>query len=121
MRGARWIAGGAATAAAVILSLPGAMAAVAGVRVSVGPAADTYVSAARRTQNFGAARTLLAGPGPRTRIFMRFDLRGQDARVVKARLRLYARRGSRGSVAVSTAADPFWAESSVTYARHPRA
>jgi len=52
---------------------------------------------------------------------MGFDLRGQEARVETARLRLYSLRASRSSVAVSIAADPFWAESSVTYARHPNA
>jgi hypothetical protein len=130
MRGARFIVGCAAVATLVVLAVPGAVVAAARAptvvaaaagSISVAPAADTYVSAARRTQNFGNAKTLLAGPGKRARAFMRFDLRGLDARVVKAKLRFYALQGSRGGILVTTATDPFWIEGSPTYVKHPKA
>ena len=122
LRGAR-IAGvvGAATAATAVTLLTGSGAAAPAARVSVAPAADTYVTATRKKQNFGAARTLVAGPGSRARAFMRFDLRRQDAKVVRATLRVYAQRASKAAVTVGTVADSLWTERSVSYAQQPKA
>jgi acid phosphatase type 7 len=112
---------GAVAAATAVTFLTGSGAAAPAARVSVAPAADTYVTAARKKQNFGAAKTLVAGPGSRVRIFMRFDLRQQDAKVVHATLKLYAPKASKSSVAVSTVTDALWSERSVTYANEPKA
>ena len=112
---------GAVTAATAVTLLAGSGAAAPSARVSVAPAADTYVTAARKTQNFGAAKTLVAGPGSRVRTFMRFDLRQQDAKVVHATLRVYAPKASKSAVTVSTVADSLWGERSVSYAKQPKA
>ena len=114
------VAGAVAAATAVTL-LTGSGAAARAARVSVAPAADTYVTAARKKQNFGAAKTLVAGPGSRIRIFMRFDLRQQDAKVVHATLRVYAQRASKSAVTVSAVPDSLWGERSVSYAKQPNA
>jgi acid phosphatase type 7 len=81
--------------------------------------ADTYVSAAQKGKNFGRARTVVVGTRPRSAAYVRFDLRGVDATVGRAKLRLYVRSATRAGLVVSQASPDDWGESAVTFTSRP--
>jgi hypothetical protein len=81
--------------------------------------ADTYVSSAKKAANFGRARTLVVGANPRSIAYVRFDLRGVDARVARAKLRLYVRTPTRAGLSVAPASPADWSESAVNYSNRP--
>jgi hypothetical protein len=83
------------------------------------PVADTYVSAGRKAKNFGGARTLVVARRPRSVAYVRFDLRGVDATVTRAKLRLYVRSTTAAGLAAGQASPADWGESAVSYNSRP--
>jgi len=82
------------------------------------PVADAYVSSAARRRNFGRAKTLRIGNRPVTRTYLRFQLKGIDAPITRATLRLFARSSTRGFTV--RAAGASWSERRITFANAPR-
>jgi acid phosphatase type 7 len=79
--------------------------------------ADAHVSAAAPARNFGRARTLKAGPGARSRTYLRFRVPALGRAVAKASLQLYVVRGG-GRVSFHPVAAT-WPERRVTFRRAP--
>jgi hypothetical protein len=79
--------------------------------------ADAHVSAAAPARNFGRARALTAGPGTRSRAYLRFRVPSLGRTIAKATLRLYVVRGG-GRVSFHPVAAT-WPERRITFRRAP--
>jgi hypothetical protein len=83
------------------------------------PAADAYVSSARRHASFGRAESLKAGRSPVTRSYLRFRIKGLRGRVARATLVLYVRRAG-GRLVARRARGKRWSERRLTFSAAPR-
>jgi hypothetical protein len=113
---------GPATPVATLVAAPGVGAVPQTVTLTVAPEADARVEAARPDANDGAAPRLQVdgGADPAVESHLRFRVAGVDGRVVaRATLRLFALTGTADGPAVSTAADPAWAEAAITWRTRP--
>lgn len=105
-------------AAAVVVAVPQAPAAAAGV-TALQPAADAHVSAARPAANFGPARKLRVGGVPRTRSYLRFRVPRLDGIVRRVVLRLLPATSSRHRLTVRSVATNRWDELVIAQRRAP--
>jgi hypothetical protein len=84
------------------------------------PSGDAYVSGAKPRGNFGSADTLrteaLRQP---KRSYLKFDLTQLSGTVVKATLRLYARRADGVGYTIQSVASNSWTEDTITHATAP--
>jgi acid phosphatase type 7 len=78
------------------------------------PVADTYVSTAHQSSNYGEGRVLRTSAVPSIRTFLRFSLRGLSAPVAKATLRLWSEGASSVGYAVRPVEDGDWEERTIT-------
>jgi hypothetical protein len=81
-------------------------------------AADSYVSAAHRSQLFGAAPSLRTA-GKVAWSYLRFDLTGVVGNVSKTTLRVYARSANRLGFVVNRVQTTAWDERTLSYANAP--
>lgn len=84
------------------------------------PRADTYVSAAQPTTNFGRLRLLRADAAPQATTYLRFRLKGLSGDIEGVTLLLHARAGARASFEVRRVREDGWRERQLTYANAPR-
>jgi hypothetical protein len=105
-----------AISAAVTLVTPVGAAAATSVFTA---SADAHVSAAQPKRNFGKASTLAVGGAGRARGYLRFALSDLSARVEKATVRLFVRRGAGAPIAIRPASSR-WSERRLTRANAPR-
>jgi hypothetical protein len=84
--------------------------------------ADATVDAALPNTNFGSAPDLRAlnGVAP-VRAYVRFDLRGINRPILRAKLSLRVTDGATGGAAVALVDDSSWGENTITYATAPPA
>ena len=80
--------------------------------------ADSFVTAQRRTENFGRARRLLVGSSPTRRAFIRFDVDLKSGNVEHVILLVYSRTGSRVGYEVRLV-EQYWGERRITFANAP--
>jgi hypothetical protein len=80
--------------------------------------ADAHVSADAPTRNFGAARTLTAGPGARARAYLRFRVPALGRPITHAALRLFVIRGG-GRVRFHSVSATSWPERRITFRGAP--
>jgi hypothetical protein len=80
--------------------------------------ADAHVSAEAPARNFGAARTLTAGPGARARAYLRFRVPALGRPITRATLRLFVVRGG-GRAYFHPVPAAGWAERRITFRRAP--
>lgn len=97
------------------LSAPGKAAAP---QATFGATADAYVSSAARRQNFGRARSLRVSSRPVMRSYLRFQIRGLAAPVMRATLRVHSKTAGRGFQVRTTGGG--WAERRLTFRNAPR-
>jgi hypothetical protein len=84
------------------------------------PAADAYVDASSRHENFGAADFVQTVRSPEQRAYLRFNVYGVDGRpVTRALLRLYATGSSEAGLLIAKVSDNLWSETDVTYHNQP--
>ncbi|HEX6131896.1 MAG TPA: DNRLRE domain-containing protein, partial [Actinomycetota bacterium] len=105
-------------------SIPVSVTTPAGTGASLvfGPSADTYVSQANPTANFGGAKRFAVDASPQEHALLRFAVTGVGAApVVGATLRLYNTNGSSMGGSVFPVADTSWNESTVTWNTAPPA
>ncbi len=89
--------------------------------LSVGPAADAYVTASEAKHNFGGANELKAVQDPAARSYLRFDVKGLDGKSVsKAMLSLYVDSASGDGFDVVRVSDTGWVEGKITYRNAPK-
>jgi hypothetical protein len=81
-------------------------------------AADSYVSAAHRSQLFGAAPSLRTA-GKVAWSYLRFDLTGVVGNVSKTTLRVYVRSANRLGFVVNRVQTTAWDERTLSYANAP--
>jgi hypothetical protein len=86
--------------------------------VSVVPSADSYVSSAAPSTNFGTAVQLRIDGSPVVRSYMAFDLRSLSGSVTSATLHVYANSASSAGYGVDAAAGG-WTETGITFASAP--
>jgi PKD repeat protein len=100
------------------LARPGYVNVAQGVFVlSLAPTADASVGAAKPNRNYGAAPSLKVKTGV-WRSFLRFDVAGLEAPVLRATLRLFVGEGSSDGGALYQASDA-WSEGSITWNTAP--
>ena len=87
-------------------------------QATFGATADAYVSSAARRQNFGRARSLRVSPRPVMRSYLRFQVRGLTAPVMRATLRVHSKTSGRGFQVRTTGRG--WAERRLTFRNAPR-
>jgi VanZ family protein len=105
--------------AAVLQPVPRGTTAPGSVEASVWPTeADSYVTAASPTRNFGSRRRLIVDPSPRTRSLLRFDVDETCDLVTDATLRVFARKGRRARFAVRRIGNE-WDEGTITHRSVP--
>ncbi|RJS47357.1 DUF7594 domain-containing protein [Nocardioides cavernaquae] len=118
------LAGGASIAAAVVVSgalvtltSPSATAAV----VTLAPAADTYVSEASPTTNFGTAPTVTVDRTPKARSFTKFTVSGMTEPVSTATMRLHvaSNGGSKNAGTLQLTSNTSWSETALTWNNQP--
>lgn len=80
--------------------------------------ADAFVTAQRRTQNFGHARRLRVGSSPTRRAFVRFEVDLSSGDVEHVILLVYGRTGSRVGYEVRLV-EEYWNERRITFANAP--
>jgi hypothetical protein len=80
--------------------------------------ADAHVSAAAPARNFGAARSLTAGPAGRARAYLRFRVPDFGRTITRVALRVYVVRG-RGRASFHPVPAASWAERRITFRRAP--
>jgi hypothetical protein len=84
------------------------------------PAADTYVSSATATTNYGTSASLRVDASPMVRSYLRFNVQGLPAGTVsKATLSVYANSASTIGYSARKVADNSWQESQVNYDNAP--
>jgi hypothetical protein len=83
--------------------------------------ADTYVSKAHPSANYGNAVALRTDATPRIYSYLRFRLDGRSGRVVRARLLLWSSTGSLAGYSVRRVHTTTWDEAAITFTRHPAA
>ncbi len=85
---------------------------------SFAPTADSYVSAAHRTELFGGAPSLRTA-GTVAWSYLRFDVTGVVGNVSKTTLRVYARSANRLGFVVNRVQTTAWDERTLSYANAP--
>jgi hypothetical protein len=83
--------------------------------------ADTYISKAHPSANYGSALALRTDATPRIYSYLRFRLDGRSGRVVRARLRLWSSTGSLAGYSVRPVPKMSWDEAVITFSKHPAA
>lgn len=83
-------------------------------------AADTYVTAAQPTANYGRSLTLRAEAEPQATTFLRFELGKPLADDATAILLLHAQTGRRASYQVRRVSPSPWRERRLTFANAPK-
>jgi len=112
------LAAALASGAVVVTALPGANYAQQPPIRAVRAKADAYVSVARRTHNFGAARGLRVDAAPITRAYLRFNANLVSGNVEHLSLLVYSHTGSRTGFQVRLVYDP-WREKKITFQNAP--
>jgi hypothetical protein len=102
---------------ATIVAFSGATVSAASPVVVV-PSADSYVSSATPSTNFGTAAQLRIDGSPLTRSYMAFDLRSVSGVIAAATLRIYANSAAPAGYEVH-AATGGWTETAITFANAP--
>ncbi|HEY3006127.1 MAG TPA: DNRLRE domain-containing protein, partial [Kribbellaceae bacterium] len=86
------------------------------------PVADSYVSSAEPTRNFGTRSTLRTDASPEIRSYLRFNVTGLGGSVTAAKLRIFASSGNSVGADVRAVTDnPFnpWTETGLTWNNQP--
>jgi Phosphoesterase family len=86
--------------------------------LTVTPQADSYVSAAAPTANYGSATTLTVGSSPVYHSYLLFSIAGLTGTVTSAELILHANTAGSG-VALHQAQSTTWSESTITSGNAP--
>lgn len=81
--------------------------------------ADSYVSAANPSTNYGASTSLRTDGSPLINSYLRFSVSGVIGTVKKATLRVYANSSSSGGYAARSVNTATWGESTITYGNAP--
>jgi hypothetical protein len=113
---------GAVTAAATAMRGPSAATPIATatlVEHSFRPEADAYVDAAQPGTNFGGNPALRVDGSPVVRSYLRFDVRGLDGPVARARLLFVVGGGHAEGYAVHRGLSDGWEELTITAANQP--
>lgn len=90
-----------------------------GARMTFVPVADSYVTSASPTANYGTRTAIRVDASPVLRSYLRFNVQGLSGTVTRATLRVYANSSQRPGYDVRAVADNSWAEASITYANAP--
>lgn len=78
-------------------------------------AADTYISAAEPTGNFGTETRLRLDASPAAVSYLRFNVQGLAAPVTNATLNVYANSKAKDGYQAAAVADDSWTETELTY------
>ena len=108
----------AVSGAAAALALPNEGLSGGAAPVTFRPVADAYVTASTPRRNFGKARVLFVKVSPRTRSYLRFQVRGVSGTLNRATLRVYVLEGN-GTLKVAGVPSSRWGERSITFANAP--
>lgn len=84
------------------------------------PEADTYVTAAEPSKNFGRMRALRADSAPLTTAYLRFRVKNVKGEVSGVTLLLHPQAGARTSYQVRRVRAGKWREGRLTYRNAPR-
>ncbi|GAA4574610.1 hypothetical protein GCM10023176_41980 [Micromonospora coerulea] len=108
------------TAGLVALLVPATLAVArpAHAASALTPVADSFVTSADPSTNFGTKTYLKADASPRQVAYFRFDVQG-GAPATSAVLRFYAESSVRAGVEAHQVSDNGWAETTLTYANAP--
>ena len=83
------------------------------------PVADSYVNSSNPTTNYGTAITFRVDGSPMVRSYLRFDVKGLNARVSRATLRIFANSAASAGVVASAVNNNTWTESTINYNNAP--
>jgi parallel beta-helix repeat protein len=83
------------------------------------PTADSYVTEASPTTNYGTSTQVRADGSPIVRAYLRFDVQGVAGTVTSAKLRIYANSASSVGHEVRRVADTGWGETTITFSNAP--
>lgn len=108
----------AVAGAAGALALPDEGLSGRAASVAFRPVADAYVTASSPRRNFGKARVLIVKTSPRTRSYLRFQVRGVGGTLNRATLRVYVLDGN-GTLKVAGVPSSRWGERSITFGNAP--
>lgn len=109
---------GLLVALAVLVASPGVRPATAASQ-TFKPTADSYVSDAQRSANFGTETRLRVDASPVVRAYIRFTVQNVSGVVTRATLRLYTRSSSNVGIEVRGVTSSGWTETGITYANAP--
>ncbi len=87
--------------------------------VSLKPVADTFVSSAGPTLNFGTGPALRTDGSPVVHSYLRFDLSGTSGTIWRAVLKLHANSTDVNGLSAHAVANTTWSETGTTYANAP--
>ena len=101
---------------ALLASIAGSVQTAAGASFTFTASADSYVSSAARTTNYGSASTMLFGATPSQHAYLMFNVTGTGS-ITNATLRVWATAAGTGASVHSTTTA--WTESGLTYNNAP--
>jgi hypothetical protein len=87
--------------------------------ITTTPAADSYVSSAAPSTNYGSLSTLRMDASPAVRAYLRFAVSGTGGSVSHATLRLYNTSSLATGYSARSVASNSWGESTITYSNAP--
>jgi len=87
--------------------------------IVLNPVADSFVSENAPDGNYGSLPRLIAGSGPTSNAYIRFDAGAVNGTVLSATLRLFAITSSTPGYTSHAVADNTWGETSITYNNAP--
>ena len=83
------------------------------------PVADSYVTSAYPSTNYGGSTRLRVYASPTVRSYLRFNVQGTSGTVTRATLRLYSVDASTVGYEVRHVANNSWGENTITYSNAP--
>src|ERR1700730_5430224 len=102
--------------APLLASLAGSVQTAAGATLTFTSTADSYVSSAAKTTNYGSATTMLFGATPSQHAYLMFNVTGTGS-ITNATLRVWATAAGTGASVHSTTTG--WTESGLIYTNAP--
>ena len=102
--------------ATLLASLAGSVQTAAGATLTFTSTADSYVSSAAKTTNYGSASTLLFGASPSQHAYLMFNVTGTGS-ITNATLRIWATAAGTGASVHATTSG--WTESGLNYTNAP--
>jgi hypothetical protein len=83
------------------------------------PVADSYVTAAIPNTNYGGSQQLRVDASPVVNAYLRFDVKGLNAPIASAKLRIFANSSSSTGIKVFGVTNNTWVENTITFNNAP--